>query len=155
MQNTRDLFFRRKQKSGRAAPHRSPDWGSSKKLLLPESKYPDIHTSRYSYSGPYSKVCRIRPGGGLLANCLEAINETMPITSTSFAQHAMMYPPGRSPEEQSLFTQGGPSWKVQKRRTTRNQWQTDPNLTPNRFHTDPRRTPHRFQTDSKPYPNEF
>ena len=40
--NTRDLFFLGKKAPGRAAPHRSPDWGCSNKLvtIIQISRYP-------------------------------------------------------------------------------------------------------------------
>ena len=50
----------------------------SKYPNIPISRYPDIQISGCPYSGPYSRVCRIRHGGGFLATCTEAINETMP-----------------------------------------------------------------------------
>ena len=53
LQNTRDLFFLEKKAPGRAAPHRSPDWGCMNTLFWPQSiqisKHPDIQISRFPY----------------------------------------------------------------------------------------------------------
>ena len=76
LQNTRAVFFLEQKKEG--CTTQNLRGGCSNKLVLPESKYSEILTSRYPFSGPHSHVCRIRHGGGFLAKCTEAINETMP-----------------------------------------------------------------------------
>ena len=51
--NTRVLFFLEKKASGRAAPHRSPDWGCSNNLvaIIQISKYPDIQSGGVGWDG--------------------------------------------------------------------------------------------------------